>query len=62
LRLQERRKVGKQRAIDDLDAGTEGVDVVSEQSQIGGETSAVASKVKPFASSNRADSARLSTK
>ena len=31
LRLQERGKVGKQCAVDDLDAGAEGVDVVGEQ-------------------------------
>ncbi len=34
LRLQERGKVGKQCAIDDLNAGSEGVDVVGEQGQI----------------------------
>src|SRR5271170_3237937 len=33
-RLQERRKVGKQRAVDDLDTGAERVDVVGEQREI----------------------------
>src|SRR6516164_3367291 len=34
-RLQKRGKVGKQRAVDDLDAGAKGVDVVGEQRELG---------------------------
>ena len=61
-RLQERGEVGKQRAVDDLDAGAERVDVVGEQRKSDPDTAAVISKVKPLSSNVFAVSARLSVK